>query len=655
MSNLDIAAVIAEIRPLILESWLNNVYEIDGTFLFKIRTPQGDVKILLFEVGKRFHLTWYKWPVPKFPSGFCMSLRNKLKRSKIIDVYQHDLDRIIVFVLMKSDQKFKLIFELFGDGNLILLDEDDKVIFAYRFKKMRDRVILPKAEFKFPPMRGKNPLEIDSEELAKIFSNSNSDVVRTLVSSLNIAGEYAEEVCSRCKIAKSLDANKLNVETCEEILRTIKELLNKIEQGDFNPIILRNKENLLVTVLPLQFTKYGHEYTVEHFSTFNEALDTYFTALSDVKPTEEKEKKSKYDKIIEAQLKKIEKLNVECEKCKQIGDLIYANFTLIDELLRTIKSARDRGYSWNDIIKTIREGAEKGIKAAAIFKDINKSKGEVIICINGIDIQLDSNKTAGENASVYYEKAKKAESKIVGAKKALKDMIEKKKCSEEEIKEKTVIFKRREKKWYEKFRWFLTSQGFLVVGGKDARTNEILIKKYLETEDIVMHAEIQGAPVVIIKTNGKEPAQDSLYEAAQFAASFSRGWRVGVGQLDVYWVKAGQVSLSPPSGQYLPKGSVIITGERNYIKNVPLELALGVKFENNMPIFMCGPPSAIKNHAEKYIEITTGETPTGKLARELKHKLAEMFKDDKREILKSIPIEEIQNILPPGGGEIKRK
>ena len=100
---------------------------------------------------------------------------------------------------------------------------------------------------------------------------------------------------------------------------------------------------------------------------------------------------------------------------------------------------------------------------------------------------LDLKKSVEKNASDYFEKAKKIKKKIKGAQEALqkslkklKDLETKKeKLSVEE--EKKKIAKQRKKEWYEKFRWFLSSDKFLVLGGRDATSNEVLIKKHNTT------------------------------------------------------------------------------------------------------------------------------------------------------------------------------
>src|SRR3989344_3809347 len=108
---------------------------------------------------------------------------------------------------------------------------------------------------------------------------------------------------------------------------------------------------------------------------------------------------------------------------------------------------------------------------------------------------LDLTKTVEQNAAAYFEKAKKAKKKIEGAEKALQHSL--RELKELEAKQEKELKKLEEKKkvsskkeWYEKFRWFRSSDGFLVIGGRDATSNEVVIKKHTDTNDLVFHTEI---------------------------------------------------------------------------------------------------------------------------------------------------------------------
>ena len=192
-----------------------------------------------------------------------------------------------------------------------------------------------------------------------------------------------------------------------------------------------------------------------------------------------------------------------------------------------------------------------------------------------------------------------------------------------------------------------------VIGGRDATTNEILIKRHMEPHDVVFHADILGAPFVLVKTEGKKPTEQTMREAAQLAASYSRAWREAMGAVDAYWVSPEQVSKSPPPGHYLKKGSFIIQGLRNYIRHIPLQAAIGIKKENEHPIVIGGPPEAIVKQTNVYVKIVPGEQPSSDLAKQIRNSLAKQAPQRMRAEVFEIPVDEIQRFIPSGKGTIK--
>ncbi|MEM2144829.1 MAG: fibronectin-binding domain-containing protein, partial [Candidatus Jordarchaeaceae archaeon] len=122
-----------------------------------------------------------------------------------------------------------------------------------------------------------------------------------------------------------------------------------------------------------------------------------------------------------------------------------------------------------------------------------------------------------------------------------------------------------------------------------------------------------------------------------------------------YWVTREQVSESPPSGEYLERGSFIIRGQRNYIKGVPLKLAVGVIESDGEVLPISGPPSAIEKQTKTFVIIKPGTVAKGKLAQQIKNQLLRKAPVELAEKINLLPINEIENILPPGGGEISQK
>src|SRR3989344_5546186 len=125
-------------------------------------------------------------------------------------------------------------------------------------------------------------------------------------------------------------------------------------------------------------------------------------------------------------------------------------------------------------------------------------------------LTLDLTKSLNENAAAYFEKAKKIKKKIEGAEAALSETL--KKLHELEAKKEKIILEQskkekipeRKKEWYEKFRWFVSSEEFLVVGGRDATSNEIIIKKHLDKDDLVFHTDMAGLPFFLVKQDSQQ-------------------------------------------------------------------------------------------------------------------------------------------------------
>ena len=251
-------------------------------------------------------------------------------------------------------------------------------------------------------------------------------------------------------------------------------------------------------------------------------------------------------------------------------------------------------------------------------------------------IAIDISKTVEKNASDYFEKAKKSKKKIEGAKEALaktKSKINKLKKSEPE--KKSAEKKPAKKEWYEKFRWFISSEGFLCIGGRDATTNDIIIKKYAEENDIIFHTDIAGSPFFVVKTENKKPGKATIEEAAQATAIFSRAWKLGLASADVFSVKPEQVTKTTQSGEYIQKGAFMIYGKKSYIK-AELNLAVGIH-EGKI---IAGPFSAVKSRAEKFAAVEQGSEKASDTAKQIQKKIGGELDD-------------IIRALPAGGFRLK--
>lgn len=663
MTSFDIAAIVHETKPIIEDTFIDNIYQINAlTLVFNLRKPSQTSITLLIEAGKRFHLTSYIVSKPLKPPAFCMAMRKYLKNGKIIEVSQHEFERIIVIKVKTREGDFRLICELFGEGNIILVNQQDQILHALTYKRMRDRNILRNETFQYPPPSGRNPFKLTREDFDKIRAIGKLEIVRGLTQFLAIGGLYSEEILLRANIDKNSLCQSLTSRQIDEIFNQLGNILSLVTAGKTEPCIVFDEKGESIDVTPIQLNKYDG-YKQREYEVFNDAIDEYYAEVSlkekEVSSSKELEKElARLERVLQNQQRTVEDLKKKTELNKKIGDLIYAHFGELRFLLQEIVDAKKNGKSWEQIGSIIERDKQSG-RSPAIFFHSLQPKGLILNVSLGDQIfALNLRHSIQENAANYYAEAKKAEKKLDGANEALQETQNKIKELKHQwtIQMKEVqkpLLKARKKAWYEKFRWFNSSESFLVIGGRDAVTNEILVKKYVEPQDIVFHADIVGAPFVLIKTEGKTPTEQTLMESAHFAASYSRAWKGTSETVDVYWVKPEQVSKSVPPGQYVQRGAFIIKGAKNYIKNVPLQIAIGIKTEEEYARVIGGPVEAIARQANAYLKIVPGKLASSKLAKQIRFLLAKKAPDFLRKKILEIPLEEIQRFIPLGEGEIK--
>ena len=664
LSSFDITVISRELDISLKDFRINNIYQLnEKTLLLNLRKPEGKRIDLLVEAGVEIHTTLYVFKKPPKPPDFCMALRKYLRGGWVKAVRQHDFERIIELIVESRDEEYRLIIELFSEGNIILVNPEGKILHALVYKRMKDRNIIRGETFKYPPIRGRDPSEISRRDLEKIREIGHISVIRSLVRILGIGGKYAEEILARADINKDKLSSELKDEELDSIYESLQDLLSEIQSGKWKPTVFVNEDGEWIDVAPVEMKKYSRLKLI-HFETFNQALDEFYTKKIVKRKTsgiEEEIKRQIYklERILKYQKDILQKSLEKAEIYRRIGEAIYLHLNEIQFLLQRIMDEKRSGKDWKGIMdKILKEKAE--MRAPAIyFEDLDSKNMMLRVSIEGLKFDLNLRDSAQRNASQYYEKAKKTEKKAKGAAEALKQtearIEELKRRREETVKhalEKPL--KVRKKEWYEKFRWFYSSDSFLVIGGRDKAQNNLIIRRYMEPHDLIFHAEIVGAPFVLLKTEGKSPPENTIYEAAQFAGAYSRAWRERLGSVDVYWVRPSQVSLSPPSGEYLPKGAFMIYGSRNYIRNIPLEISIGVARRNNHLQIIGGPPTAISKQALTYVKIVPGDEASSRLSKRIKEILMKALPEEEGRILQKIPLEEIQKFIPSGKGSISR-
>lgn len=678
-TSFDVTAAVSELKELVLGSRVNNIHQFDKkTIVFKLHKANMPHIRLVVEAGRRIHSTIYAEESPATPPAFCMMLRQYLRDSWFDSIEQYEFERIVVLGFRTKTGLLRLVVELFSDGNFILVNPDNVIIQALFFKKMRDRNILRGEKFLFPPSTGKNPLKLSLPDLQAILEVSGDvEIVRVLARSVGIGGTYAEEILLQVGIDKMVLCKNLAPDNIIDIFNMMQTLLTCLFEGNFSSRIIigvDGNEDYL-DVVPLQMRSY-EGYAFKGFQTFSEALDEFFLkvrtverGLVSVEVDKLQAEQKRLKRVIADQEKSLTEEEAKSERDKMVGNTIYAHFGEFESFLNKLVVANQRGVEWRDVFAQVFADKVAG-KVPEVYVESVDAKGLIVnFFVDDLRFGLSVRLSVFDNANEYYERGKRAKQKSVGTVVALEESKRKLVKVERELLEAETIRglkpaemlealakrKIKAKEWYEKFRHFTTSDGFLVVAGKDVVTNDILIKKYTLQEDVVFHAEITGSPFVVVKAEGKLVTDQALREAGEYAAAFCRAWRENVGLADVYWVKVDQLSKSGSSGESIPHGAFFVVGKRNWMRNTPLKTAVGVMVNEENACFIGGSVATVCAKAKSYVILVPGDYQ-GKdlLTMILKTLMLKLSKEDKEKLGKT-SIEQIREFIPYTKGAISQK
>ncbi|UCE81430.1 MAG: NFACT family protein [Methanobacteriota archaeon] len=628
LSSFDVRALVRELQKYV--GWrVDKIYQPDGRHLVVSVKASGEGKEFLhFVLGEWLYASETAIDMPQRPSDFAMMLRKRIANSRIVMIEQKGFDRIVVITLEK-DERYQLVFEIFGKGNVILVKEG-LIVQPLISRKWRHREVKAKREFKFPPPVF-DPSSMSADDLLEILRTSDSDIVRTLATKLNLGGRYGEETCERAQVECDKPAAEISLEEARSLLEGVKTIIGDILNELVGYIVERDGEP--VDAVPLRMAIYDG-YQHEKFETFSECIGQYITRIPKPQGRDDTDGfQADLDRLkrkLAQQEDAALRLRREGAEARAVGDSIFASYgDFVDTLQRA-----------NDLLA--RSDSLENIPG---FISFDRKSAILRVVIGDGTYDLDVNGTVETNAQRYYERSKKLKTKLEGVLPALEETRTaiaewSRKRRGAEKGRSTSLTESAKRFWFERYRWFISSEGAIVLGGKDAKTNDTLVKKHLQLGDRYVHADIHGAPSVVVKMK-EGVGEQTLMEACEFAIATSKAWTAEMGSGVGYWVMPEQVSKTPQSGEFLARGAFVIRGKRNYSNKTEIRLGVGVtEFEGEKKM-MCGPVDAVKARCTSYVLIRPGAIDKNEFAKAV----AKAFR---------VSIEDVQRILPPGNVDIEK-
>ncbi|XP_024524547.1 nuclear export mediator factor NEMF [Selaginella moellendorffii] len=409
-----------------------------------------------------------------------------------------------------------------------------------------------------------------------------------------------------------------------EAIKRFEDWLESVTTGDFTPegyiTFHPNKtakkknaesaeEKMFDEFSPLLLKQSAHREYIK-FDTFDAALDEFFSKiegqrLDQQRKTQEDSAFSKLEKIRADQRSRVESLKREVDQAVHTAELIEYNLADVDLAIDAVRAALANGMDWKDLGRMIKEERKAGNPVAGLIHSLQLEKNHITLLLsNNLDDMDDDDKTkpadkvevdlslsAHANARKWFDMKKKQalkqEKTVAAHEKAFKAAERKTQQQLSQAKAVATISHLRKVHWFEKFNWFISSENYLIISGRDAQQNEQIVKRYMKKGDLYVHADLHGASSTLIKNhNPSQPVSPlTINQAGCFTVCRSQAWDSKI-ITSAWWVYDHQVSKTAPTGEYLTVGSFMIRGKKNFLPPYPLVMGFGLFFrldESSIP------------------------------------------------------------------------
>ncbi|XP_004229033.1 uncharacterized protein [Solanum lycopersicum] len=338
------------------------------------------------------------------------------------------------------------------------------------------------------------------------------------------------------------------------------------------------------------------------FETFDAALDEFYSKIESQRSEQQQKSKEstamqRLNKIRTDQENRVVTLKQEVEHCIKMAELIEYNLEDADAAILAVRVALANGMSWEDLARMVKEEKRSGNPVAGLIDKLHLERNCMTLLLsNNLDeidddektqpvdkVEVDLALSAHANARRWYEMKKKQENKqektVTAHEKAFKAAERKTRLQLSQEKTVAVISHMRKVHWFEKFNWFISSENYLVISGRDAQQNEMIVKRYMSKGDLYIHADLHGASSTVIKNHKPEmPIPPlTLNQAGCYTVCQSQAWDSKI-VTSAWWVYPHQVSKTAPTGEYLTVGSFMIRGKKNFLPPHPLVMGFGILF-----------------------------------------------------------------------------
>ncbi|MCI4368124.1 MAG: NFACT family protein [Thermoplasmata archaeon] len=624
-TSLDTLALVRELRAL-GPARVDKAFDGPGGALsITLRAPGVGRRELFIIPGRYAALLPVSKEHGEEPGPFARELRRLLTGAALAELEEPGGERYLEIAFRRADSEGPVILavELFGTGN-VLVAREGKLAAVLHPKSWAHRTVRVGSPYSAPPRRV-DPWKAGAAELEAALTGSRTDRVTTLAARMGFGGPVAEELLARAQLPGQAPAPEDAAQSAQKIHDAVRTLLSEV--GDHPVGRLYIAEGVPVDVEPFHSRRFQETAGVveQERASFSEAANEFFQSVlasAAPPPTPVDLARAGLLRQQTQQEAAVMALEEEARGLAARAEAIYANYAEALKVLEAAKGVADGELVIEAELGGMRVPLRVGHPLEASAQSLYDESKRVRAKLDGARVAL------AETVGQLQKAAVASPSKGVGARAA-------RRRGDEE----------RSRHWFQQHRWFISSEGAVVIGGKDATSNDRIVRRHLNPRDRYVHADIQGAASVIVKSPAPgepEITDRTMREAGQWAVAFSKAWRAGLASASAFWVNADQVSKAAASGEFVPRGAFVIHGTKNIMRDLPTELALGTIRYSGEELLEVAPPQAVQSRGEVRFVVSPGDE------RERAKREVELAEAS------GIPRSRLQGLLPAGGLSFRR-
>ena len=446
MTVLDVKAEVASLRNQLLGARVANVYDLDAkTYLLKC-AKAGEKTMVLIESGIRIHSTDFIRDKSNMPSGFSLKLRKHIRTKRVEEVRQVGDDRVVAFTFGVGEEAVHLVLELFAGGNIILLNHEHIILVLLRMHTDDATGARTAVREVYPLNKAPDPRRITSDVLLGAVERSAANPKTSLKDGLSKELDYGPALVEHALLTAGLDVKRKAAEVelkadgadMAKLLKAFEVVDSMIDglstEAQLVPgVIVRkgaDEDSLYDDFGPLVLKQHEGKF-LDHFDSFDKAMDAYFTLAEDKKMEQQKAQQQKaaigkVERVRLAHEASVAALDAEKETQFHKAMLIEANLADVDNSILVINSMLSQGMDWNALKKMIKEESRKGNPIAQLIHSLKLDTNQITLQLTfGLDemdeemqtapvtaVDVDLGVNAYTNSQSYYQTKKKVAAKM---------------------------------------------------------------------------------------------------------------------------------------------------------------------------------------------------------------------------------------------------